>query len=126
MKDLVTGIRAFLAGSDISFDTNILDLDMCSPFQKSVLLAEYGIPRGYVSAYGRIARFIGVPDGARTIGTALARNPFPIVISCHRALRSDGSPGGFQGGREMKERLLRMEGVRIGENRRVVMEHVWY
>ena len=99
---------------------------MCTPFQRRVLLAEFGIPRGYVSTYGRIARFIRVPDGARAVGNALAGNPFPIVIPCHRALRSDGSIGGFQGGREMKERLLRMEGVRIGEDGRVVMEHVWY
>ena len=123
---LAAGIQAFLRGTDVAFDTGILDLDLCTRFQRSVLLAEYGIPRGYVSTYGRIARYIGIPSGARAVGNALARNPFPIVIPCHRALRSDGSLGGFQGGREMKERLLRMEGVRIGENGRVVMEQVWY
>ena len=126
IHNLLTGIQAFLSGKDVSFDTNVLDLDLCTQFQKSVLLAEFGIPRGFVSTYGRIARFVGVPDGARAVGNALAGNPFPIVIPCHRALRSDGSLGGFQGGREMKERLLIMEGLRIGEDGRVVMDHVWY
>lgn len=126
IHNLFTGIQAFLSGKDASFDTNVLDLDMCTQFQRCVLLAEFGIPRGFVSTYGRIARFIGVPEGARAVGNALARNPFPIVIPCHRALRSDGSLGGFQGGREMKERLLIIEGLQIGEDGRVVMDHVWY
>lgn len=123
---LVTGIQSFLSGNDVKFDTGILDLDQCRPFQKQVLLAEFGIPRGYISTYGRIARYLGVPGGARAVGNALARNPFPIVIPCHRAIRSDGSPRGFQGGLAMKVRLLEMEGVRFGPDGRVLMDHVWY
>lgn len=123
---LVSGIQDFLRGSDVCFDTRILDFSQCTPFQRSVLLAESGIPRGYVNTYGRIAWYIGVPAGARAVGNALAHNPFPIVIPCHRALRQDGDPGGFQGGREMKRGLLRLEGVRFRKDNRVIMEHVWY
>jgi methylated-DNA-[protein]-cysteine S-methyltransferase len=123
---LIAGIQSFLSGNDVKFETGILDLDQCRPFQRRVLLAEFGIPRGYVSTYGRIARHLGVPGGARAVGNALARNPFPIVIPCHRALRSDGSIGGFQGGLAMKAKLLQMEGIGFGPDGRVVMDRVWY
>jgi methylated-DNA-[protein]-cysteine S-methyltransferase len=123
---LIAGIQSFLSGKNVEFDIDILDLESCRPFQRRVLLAEFGIPRGYVSTYGRIARYLGVPGGARAVGNALARNPFPIVIPCHRALRSDGSIGGFQGGLAMKVRLLEMEGVSFRPDGRVVLDHIWY
>jgi methylated-DNA-[protein]-cysteine S-methyltransferase len=112
-------IRRFLAGEEIGFDLDLLALDRCSPFQRRVLLAEYGIPRGWVSTYGRIAAHLGVPGGARAVGGALARNPFPLVIPCHRAVRSDGHLGGFQGGLEMKAALLRLEGVALSASGKV-------
>jgi len=126
IEALCTAIGSFLAGDDVRFDTGILDLDRCPPFQQSVLLAEYGIPRGYISTYGRIARYLERPNGARAVGNALARNPFPVVIPCHRAVRTDGRLGGFQGGVSMKRRLLEMEGVRFLADGRVVMDRVWY
>jgi methylated-DNA-[protein]-cysteine S-methyltransferase len=126
IRDLIHNIRSFLSGKPVTFGTELLDLDRCSPFQRRVLLAEYAIPRGYVSTYGRIARHLGVPGGARAVGNALAHNPFPLVIPCHRALRSDGSAGGFQGGPAMKVRLLEMEGACFGPNGILRMEHLWY
>lgn len=120
------GIQSFLLGKDVQFDIDLLDLDRRPPFQQRVLLAESGIPRGYVSTYGRIARRLGVPGAARAVGNALARNPFPLAIPCRRALRSDGAMGGFQGGLEMKRRLLEMEGTGFREDGRVLMDHVWY
>ncbi len=126
IRTLIAGIRSFLAGDDVHLSTDLLDLDRCSPFQRRVLLAEYGIPRGYVSTYGRIARHLGNPGAARAVGNALAKNPFPIVIPCHRALRSDGRTGGFQAGRDVKRRLLEMEGVRFRKDGRAIMERVWY
>lgn len=108
-------IEAFLKGDDVSFSLDQTLLDTCTVFQQKVLRAEHGIPRGYVSTYKRIAGHIGRPKGSRAVGTALASNPFPIIIPCHRAIRSDGTLGGYQGGLDMKRKLLEMEGIGIAE-----------
>ena len=126
IQTLIAGLQSFLAGDDVLFDIDLLDLDRCSSFRRRMLLAEYGIPRGYVSTYGRIARYLGNPGAARAVGNAFAVNPFPLVIPCHRALRSDGRLGGFQAGLDMKQGLLEMEDVRFREDGRVFMEHMWY
>ena len=103
----------------------LMDLDRCSQFQRGVIIAEYWVPRDYVTTYGRLARQVGASRASRAAGRALATNPFPIVIPCHRAVRSDGSLGGYQGGVEMKARLLEMEGVQV-ERGRVLMNRVFY
>ncbi len=126
VSDLARDIALFLSGSPISFDLSLLRLDLCRTFQMRVLLAEYGIPRGRISTYGRIARRIGRPEAPRAVGNALAGNPFPIVIPCHRALRSDFSLGGYQGGAAMKRRLLEMEGVSFGPDGRAMKPLVHY
>ena len=95
----------------MTFDRSMLDLDRLPPFQRKVLDTESRIPRGQVASYAALAQASGSPGSARPAGNALARNPFPIMIPCHRAVRSDGSLGGFQGGLSMKRRLLEMEGV---------------
>ena len=125
ISHLLDNIALFLEGEDVSFDLELVDFGLCSDFQQKVLLAEYGIPRGSISTYSRIARHIGKPLAARAVGNALASNPFPLIIPCHRAIRSDGSLGGYQGGLEMKKRLLEMEGVRI-HNNRVDMKKMFY
>jgi methylated-DNA-[protein]-cysteine S-methyltransferase len=118
-------IASFLGGRDVEFDLGMLDLDICSSFQRRVLVAEFGIPRGWVSTYGRIGKHVGVEKGARAVGNALARNPFPLVIPCHRAVRSGGRLGGYQGGLDMKRALLEMEGVRI-EGDKVIDSKIYY
>jgi len=110
---LANRIERFLSGMPCEFDLGILHFPLVSSFQERVLRAEYGIPRGSVSTYGRVARHLGAPEAARAVGRALATNPFPIVIPCHRAIRSDGSLGGYRGGVRMKRALLEMEGVTI-------------
>jgi methylated-DNA-[protein]-cysteine S-methyltransferase len=126
VEKLAGKLERFLRGETVNFDLNIIALEDCSRFQKRVLLAEYGIPRGWVSTYGRIARRLRVPRGARAVGTALARNPFPIVIPCHRAVRSDGALGGFRGGLKMKRALLEMEGREFSRTGKVVMTELYY
>jgi methylated-DNA-[protein]-cysteine S-methyltransferase len=123
---LLDRIESFLNGEDIRFSLEAVRLDLCSPFQRSVLLAEYAIPRGSVSTYSLIARHLGNPKGARAVGTALATNPFPLVIPCHRAIRSDGSLGGYQGGLGMKHTLLAMEGVAFCDENRVAIRTFHY
>jgi methylated-DNA-[protein]-cysteine S-methyltransferase len=119
-------IKAFLHGKDVHFPLDILRMDLCSPFQRKVLLAEYDIPRGQVSTYGLIAAFLGHPSAARAVGTALARNPFPIFIPCHRAVRSDRTLGGYQGGVAMKRALLAMEGIRFEVTGQVIAHDLFY
>jgi len=123
---LINEIEAFLTGVDIRFSLDIVRLDLCSAFQKQVLLAEYAIPRGKVSTYKLIAGYIGKPEGARAVGTALATNPFPVVIPCHRAIRSDGTLGGYQGGLKMKRDLLEMEGVVFNNSGSVTVDRFFY
>ncbi len=120
MIDSVAGdIEAFLSGEDISFSLSLVRMDLCSEFQQKVLIIEQSIPRGYVSTYQRIAERLGNPCASRAVGNALARNPFPIIIPCHRAIRSDRTLGGYQGGTDMKRRLLSMEGIHFDEKNRV-------
>ena len=118
---LADDIQAFLSGSDVRFPLSAVRLGLCSGFQQKVLLAEYSIPRGMVRTYADIARQVDRPSAFRAVGNALARNPFPLVIPCHRAVRSDGSLGGFQGGMAMKRRLLEMEGVEFTRQGKVVL-----
>jgi methylated-DNA-[protein]-cysteine S-methyltransferase len=88
-------------------------------------VAERTIPRGYVSSYSALAACIGRPRAARAVGTALAGNPFPIIIPCHRTVRTDGSLGGFGGGLPMKRALLEMEGVTFDQRGRARTEFFW-
>ena len=116
----------FLGGKDRIFSLDRLDLDLCSEFQRNVIIAEYVIPRGYVSTYGKIAKYLGYPQSSRAVGRALATNPFPLVIPCHRAVKSSGELGGYQGGIEMKKKLLEMEGIRYISDYKVEMIKVYY
>lgn len=126
IEGLVERIHRFLAGKPIDFSLSIAALEECSEFQRGVLLAEHRIPRGWVSTYGRIAKSLAVPRGARAVGSALSHNPFPIIIPCHRALRSNGELGGFQGGLAMKRALLELEGVQFSPTGRVLTDRVYY
>jgi len=108
---LCSDIEAYLSGEKICFSLDLLDLESCTTFQQSVLKAQHMVPYGHVTTYGKIATEIGRPGAAQAVGNALAANPFPIVIPCHRTVQADGSIGGFQGGSELKRKLLTIEGV---------------
>jgi len=119
-------MQSFLSGQAVKFDLELLALENCSHFQQRVLLAESRIPRGWISTYGRIGKHIGINKGARAVGNALARNPFPIIIPCHRAIRSDMTLGGYQGGMEMKRALLEFEGIKISKTGKVIAPRYYY
>jgi len=82
-------------------------------FAREVLAHTARIPYGSFLTYGEVAAEAGKPRAHRAAGTALARNPIPIVIPCHRVLRSGGVIGNYGGGPEMKARLLALEGARV-------------
>ncbi|MDI6643590.1 MAG: methylated-DNA--[protein]-cysteine S-methyltransferase [Methanobacteriaceae archaeon] len=115
-------IQAFLEGKSIKFTLENISMENCSEFQKKVLLKEYHIPWGRITTYQLIAKHLGQEKASRAVGNALARNPFPLIIPCHRAVRSDRSLGGFQGGTEMKKTLLENEGIIIDESGKISRE----
>lgn len=119
-------IQRFLEGENIEFDLDLLDFTRCLEIQRMVLLADYRIPRGRVSTYKRIAHHIGITNGARVVGNALARNPFPIVIPCHRAIKTNGDLGGYQGGTKMKRRLLEMEGIEFSDRGKIITDILYF
>lgn len=123
---VAAAIKGILEGDDIEISLDVADLDLCSAFQQSVLRAEHRIPRGSVSTYRLIATHLGKRNGARAVGNALAKNPFPLIVPCHRAVRSDRHLGGYQGGLEMKRSLLEKEGIRFDASDRVVCEQFHY
>jgi methylated-DNA-[protein]-cysteine S-methyltransferase len=118
-------VSAYLRGGTIILPLDLVDWSRTGYFQKRVLQMEYRIPRGMVSTYGRLAKKLGCPGAARAVGNALARNPFPLLIPCHRVVRSDGCPGGYRGGVKLKRKLLEMEGVRFDQAARVANKRFW-
>ena len=103
--DHLTGRRRFEAG---------LDLNGLTPFQRLVLEKTREIPSGEVRSYQWVAREIGAKQAVRAVGTALAKNPIPFVIPCHRVVRTDGRIGHYSAGGSMrKAEILAFEGVDV-------------
>jgi methylated-DNA-[protein]-cysteine S-methyltransferase len=88
-----------------------LDWQLSKDFRRRALRAIHRIPYGKTRSYTQIARSAGNERAVRAAGTACGANPIPIVVPCHRVLRSGGALGGYGGGLPMKEALLEMEGV---------------
>jgi methylated-DNA-[protein]-cysteine S-methyltransferase len=87
------------------------DLRDCSEFQQAVLRTTARIPRGQLRPYAWVAREIGHPGAVRAVGSALGRNPVPVLIPCHRVIRSDGAASGYVFGRQVRQQLLTAEGA---------------
>ena len=107
-------LREYLQGERTAF-TLSLDLSMATMFRKQVLEEVRNVPFGKVTSYRDIAVRIGQPRAARAVGQSLARNPLPVVIPCHRIIRTDGELCGYSanGGIEIKRRLLHLEITRL-------------
>ena len=93
-----------------------LDWRGISAWDRRVLEGARTLGRGEITSYGRLARRIGAPGAARAVGSAMGRNPFWLLIPCHRVVAGDGSIGGYGGGpdaREVKRDLLALEGVAV-------------
>jgi O-6-methylguanine DNA methyltransferase len=91
-----------------------LDFSWCTPFQKKVLTAARAIPRGTTVTYAQLALMAGYPRAIRAVASVMRNNRFPLVVPCHRVIRSDGTIGGFMGKRDgraiaLKRRLLMAE-----------------
>ncbi|HVE96761.1 MAG TPA: methylated-DNA--[protein]-cysteine S-methyltransferase [Pseudonocardiaceae bacterium] len=102
------------------------DLRGLGSFDQAVLAAAATIPRGQVRPYRWIAEQVGRPGAVRAVGSALGRNPVPVLIGCHRVIRSDGAVGDYVFGAETKSRLLAVEGANLGEVRELARRGVRY
>jgi methylated-DNA-[protein]-cysteine S-methyltransferase len=100
----------YFAGRRRDFESP-LDWSQMAPFQRRILRATAAIPFGETSTYAAVAAGAGSPRGSRAAGNALGANPLPIVVPCHRVLRSGGGMGGYTGGLSRKHVLLELEGV---------------
>jgi len=98
----------YFEGSRTGFDLR-LDRRLLHGFQLTTLRATERIPYGRTATYGELAERIGSPRAARAVGNALGSNPIPIVIPCHRVLRTGGALGGYGGGLSRKQQLLALE-----------------
>ena len=106
--DLPLRMQRYFDGEAVTFP-DVLDLAGATAFRRAVWDATRTIPYGEVRSYGWVAAQVGSPHAGRAVGQALARNPFPIVVPCHRVLAGDGALGGFSGGLDLKRRLLALE-----------------
>ncbi len=100
----------FFGGRRQAFDLPV-DLGLCASFGRAVLEQTARIPFGSTSTYREVATALGRPGASRATGNALGANPVPIVVPCHRVLRTGGGLGGYTGGLAIKEYLLGLEGV---------------
>ena len=100
----------YFKGQPVKFDVK-LDLSDITPFRQSVLKACRRIPRGKTATYSDLAQAVGKPGAARAVGSAMSHNPVPLIVPCHRVVRSNGSLGGFSSptGVDEKARMLRLE-----------------
>jgi O-6-methylguanine DNA methyltransferase len=102
------------------------DLRGRTPFEQEVLTAALRIPRGEVRSYAWVAAAIGRPGAVRAVGSALGRNPVPVVIPCHRVVRTDGQVGDYVWGGPLKRTILGVEGVDVTEVERLGAAGVHY
>jgi len=110
LREAAAQLTAYFAGRLTGFDLP-LDTQRGTDFQRSVWQALQAIPHGQTTSYAALGRVIGRPEAARAVGAAVGRNPWSIVVPCHRVTGSDGSLTGYAGGLDRKTALLRLEGA---------------
>jgi methylated-DNA-[protein]-cysteine S-methyltransferase len=121
VEKAITGIAAVLGGQAQDLSYVDLDMQLLTPFYQRVYEITRKIPPGVTVTYGEIAIRLNSPGAARAVGQALGRNPFAIVVPCHRVLAANGKLGGFSahGGTATKRRLLAIEGALDGQQLRL-------
>lgn len=112
---IVEKIRKHLQGEVQDFRSVALDLESVEPFFRQIYEVTRQIPPGQTRTYGEIANDVGQPAAAQEVGQAMAKNPVPIIVPCHRVAAAGGKPGGFSahGGRATKAKLLAIEGASV-------------
>ena len=116
LRRVVAALGATLAGEPVPLEAVPLDWTGVAAWDRRVLEGARTIGRGQVTSYGRLARRIGAPGAARAVGAAMGRNPFWLLVPCHRVVAGDGSIGGYgedPDGPEIKRDLLALEGIAL-------------
>lgn len=103
----------YFAGRRRTFDVPV-DLRLLTGFRREVVLSLPDVPYGATASYAQVAAATGRPAAVRAVGTACARNPVPLLLPCHRVVRSDGTPGRYAGGDAAKTTLLALERAAAG------------
>ncbi len=108
---LVRHICSYFKGKNVRLNLPV-DMKTMTEFEKKVYKQAMKVPFGKVKSYKWLAEKAGVPNGARAVGNALSKNPVPLIIPCHRVIKSDGRLGGFSapGGILIKRKMLSIEG----------------
>jgi methylated-DNA-[protein]-cysteine S-methyltransferase len=117
IAQVVAAAQRYFEGEEIDFSGVPLDLVGQEDFFTRVYAAVRQVGWGDTTTYGAVARELGAgPEAARDVGQAMARNPVPLIIPCHRVLAAGGKVGGFSapGGSSAKQRMLELEGIRLG------------
>jgi len=117
LEPYVAMLRRYFEGRAIRCEPSMLPLEQESPFRRAVYEALLRVPPGRVVSYGALARLCGREGAARAVGRAVAANPWPILVPCHRVVRADGRLGGFSAGLAWKSWLLRHEGRTVRQGR---------
>ena len=124
IAEIVSQAQRYFAGERIDFSAIGLDLAAIDPLRRTIYGALRQVRFGETVTYGELARRAGVtaPQAAQDVGVAMARNPVPLIIPCHRVLAAGGKLGGFSapGRTETKEKMLALEGVFIGSQPRLL------
>ena len=111
--ELEEKIKAYFEGGYVDFSDVKVDLSSFSPFGKKVLRACRKVKYARTVTYGQLADMAGSAGASRAVGGILGKNPMPLIIPCHRVIRSDGDMGGFSatGGVNLKKRMLKLEAI---------------
>ena len=118
-QEAVSALRRYFDGAPVSLELLLLDENNVPSFNALIYRALRTVPRGTTVTYGDLAKRVGQSGAARAVGMAMGRNPWPVIVPCHRVLASGKKLGGFSapGGTVTKEKLLGLEGVTVGDPR---------
>ena len=105
-NNLFEALNRIFNGEEPAFNFEI-NMDYLTDYRKKVLLSLAEVPKGYVTTYGLLSKVAG--GGARSVGNVMAKNPFPLILPCHRVIRHDLTLGNFGHGRDVKKKLLMRE-----------------
>ena len=93
-------------------------------FEKKIYKKLLEVPEGKITTYGELAKAVGFRNGQRAVGKIMNKNPYPVIIPCHRVVKSDGTVGGYAFGEQIKINMLKKEGIKIQNGKILDWENI--